>query len=214
MQRNVDWDRDAVAKERLITREYQFPWGGEDKDCETHRCIRKTKTRYLSKTNSISYYSSLRLQQRRVEHMVWEMRHAGFCQQLFDSISSFYYIQTVPRQITTHCSDSSVLKSGGSQWMCRTRWMLLCPDWLTFTTCYLFCITWYLIKQKCHKTWECHIHLDCLYIVWSRFSSYLQSGKQWKNIRMNPVTFTVRQNKPGSYYTKGAQFPKSIFLLN
>lgn len=60
------------------------------------------KTRSLSKTNSISYYSSLSLQHRRVEHVVWEMRRAGFSQQLFDFILSFYYIQTVPRQITTH----------------------------------------------------------------------------------------------------------------
>lgn len=43
--RNVDWDRDTAARESLITREYKF--------------------RSLSKTNSISYCSLLRVLHRR-----------------------------------------------------------------------------------------------------------------------------------------------------
>jgi len=83
------WLRERRCNEGEInnTREYEFPWPGEDREGERKRCIRKMKTRLLRKTNSIPYCSSLRRQHGWVEHVltvVW----------------SFYYTQSILRQIT------------------------------------------------------------------------------------------------------------------
>lgn len=87
-----------MRKERLITREYQFPRGRGDSEDKRQRCTREMRTRQLSKTNSIPYCGLRDCNTDGVEHMVGN--ETCRCQQLSDL--SCYYTQSVPRQITTH----------------------------------------------------------------------------------------------------------------
>lgn len=96
-------------------------WRRQRGDTKVHTLM---KTRSLSKTNGVSYCSSLRLQ-HRVEHMVWGNETCRFVPAVVWFIF-LSYPNCPEANYNTLCSDCWILKSGGSQWMCRTRWMLLC----------------------------------------------------------------------------------------
>lgn len=138
------------------------------------------------------------------EHMVRKMRCAGASICL---IYLLYETQTVQRQITRHWQDTHILRSGGSQWMFRIKWMLgfILTGWPLPHLHYHFCAARYLIKQKCDKTWEC----QAVYILsQGRFSwGNNNSTRGWP---LPPLQY----NKINQIHTKRAQFPKNVFLLN
>ena len=113
------------------------------------------KTSLLSKTNSISYCSLLRLQQRRVEHVVREMRRTGLCQQLSDFILSL------------NCPEANynTLCSGGSQRMCKTGRMLCYRPIAWLSSSYLFYDIWSsknVIKLENVISIYCRLFMYCL----------------------------------------------------